>query len=93
MLVVSYDIFHRRRRKIMALIPQYDVGRLMIQSRLLWMQSGLLWAKICRRVPGALRPYKQIGLSVLVASGLVALGVAHTSADTTYSYIGNPVGR
>jgi hypothetical protein len=93
MLVVSYGIFHKRRRKIMALIPQYDVGRLMIQSRLLWMQSGLLWAKICRRVPGALRHYNQIGLSVLVASGLVALGAAHTSADTTYSYIGNPVGR
>jgi hypothetical protein len=90
MLVVRYGIFHKRRREIMALIPQYDVGRPMIQSRLLWMQSGLLWAKICRRVPGALRHYNQIGLSVLVASGLVALGAAHTSADTIYSYTGNP---
>src|SRR5262245_53389470 len=88
-LLVSFGIFHGRRRKIMALIPQYDVGRLMIQSRLLWMQSGLLWAKFCRRVPGALRHYNQIGLSVLVASGLVALGPAHTSADTIYSYTGN----
>jgi hypothetical protein len=37
-----------------------------------------------------MRYYKQIGLSVLVASGLVALGAAHTSADTIYSYTGNP---
>jgi hypothetical protein len=82
MLIVSYRIFHRRRRKIMALIPQYDVGRLMIQSR-------LLWAKICRRVPGALRHYNQIGVSILVASGLIALGAAQSTADTTYTYTGN----
>jgi hypothetical protein len=69
----------------MALIPQYDVGRLMIQSRLLWMQSGLLWA----RVPGALRHYNQLGLSILVASGLVALGAAKSTADTIYTYTGN----
>jgi hypothetical protein len=74
----------------MALIPQYDVGRLMIQSRLLWMQSGLLWAKICRRVPGALRHYNQIVLSVLVAAGLSALGAAQSTADTIYTYTGNP---
>jgi hypothetical protein len=37
-----------------------------------------------------MRHYNQIGLSVLVASGLVALGAAHTTADTIYSYTGNP---
>jgi hypothetical protein len=71
----------------MALMPQYDVGRLMIQSRLLWMQSGLLWAS--RRVPGALRHYNQIGVSILVAAGLSALGAAQSTADTTYTYTGN----
>jgi hypothetical protein len=37
-----------------------------------------------------MRHYKQIGLSVLVASGLVALSAAHTTADIIYSYTGNP---
>jgi hypothetical protein len=37
-----------------------------------------------------MRHYKQIGLSVLVASGLTALGAAHTTADTIYTYTGNP---
>jgi hypothetical protein len=37
-----------------------------------------------------MRYYKQIGLSVLVASGLTALGAAHSTADITYIYTGNP---
>jgi hypothetical protein len=37
-----------------------------------------------------MRHYKQIGLSVLVASGLTALGAAHSTADITYIYTGNP---
>jgi hypothetical protein len=36
-----------------------------------------------------MRHYNQIGLSVLVASGLVALGAAQSTADTTYTYTGN----
>jgi hypothetical protein len=36
-----------------------------------------------------MRHYNQIGLSVLVASGLIALGAAQSTADTTYTYTGN----
>jgi hypothetical protein len=35
-----------------------------------------------------MRHSNQIGLSVLVASGLVALGAAQSTADTTYIYTG-----
>jgi hypothetical protein len=37
-----------------------------------------------------MRRSNQIGLSVLVASGLVALGAAQSTADIIYSYTGNP---
>jgi hypothetical protein len=37
-----------------------------------------------------MRHYKQIGLSVLVASGLTALSAAHSTADIIYIYTGNP---
>jgi hypothetical protein len=37
-----------------------------------------------------MRHYNHLGLSVLVASGLIALGVAQSTAETTYTYTGNP---
>jgi hypothetical protein len=36
-----------------------------------------------------MRHYNQLGLSILVASGLIALGAAQSTADTIYSYTGN----
>jgi hypothetical protein len=37
-----------------------------------------------------MRHYNQIGLPVLVASALIALGAAQSIAETTYIYTGNP---
>jgi hypothetical protein len=37
-----------------------------------------------------MRHYNQIGVSILVAAGLSALGAAQSTADTIYTYTGNP---
>jgi hypothetical protein len=37
-----------------------------------------------------MRHYNQLGLSILVAAGLSALGAAQSTADTIYTYTGNP---
>jgi hypothetical protein len=36
-----------------------------------------------------MRHYKQVGLSIIVAAGLSAVGAARSTADTIYTYTGN----
>jgi hypothetical protein len=37
-----------------------------------------------------MRHYHQLGLSVVLAAALCAMGPPHSTADTTYTYTGNP---
>jgi hypothetical protein len=37
-----------------------------------------------------MRHYNQLGLSIIVAAGLSALGAAQSTADTIYTYTGKP---